>query len=269
MSVSQRPTNPTIQQIREVTQPVEILSRANSEHWLNDVYLRSVSPYFTKIFIKANMSPNAVTVIMIGIGKIAALSLLISGLPGALLAAALAQFQMVIDCSDGEVARWQEKYSPAGIFLDKVAHYTVEALVPVALGIRAAGGMSVFSSHVMTWWPWLGACLAVLVLLNKALNDAVHIARAQTGREKLEDVKTLREPTHGLLALLRSMTKFFPFQRIFHSIEMTMLIAVAAIVDAATGSLAWTQHLLVAMCVLAAVTVVGHFLAIMSSSRLK
>ena len=169
----------------------------------------------------------------------------------------------------GEVARWQEKYSPAGIFLDKVAHYTVEALVPVALGIRAAGGISVFSSSTMSWWPWLGACLAVLVVLNKALNDAVHIARAQTGREKLHDEKSVSAPSHAVLARLKSLTKFFPFQKIFHSIEMTMLILVAAIADSRTSSLIWTQHLLTGMVLAAGLTVIGHFLSIMSSSRLK
>ncbi len=28
---------------------------------------------------------------------------------------------------------------PAGVFLDKVGHYTTEALIPIVLGIRAAG----------------------------------------------------------------------------------------------------------------------------------
>ena len=140
----ERPSKPTVAQIREVTQPDEILSRANSEHWLNDVYLRKLSPYLTRHLVLLNISPNTVTVAMIAIGKIAALSLLIQGLPGATIAAILAQYQMVWDCSDGEVARWQQKFSPAGIFLDKVAHYTVEGLIPIALGIRAAGGISIF-----------------------------------------------------------------------------------------------------------------------------
>lgn len=268
MSSADRPSNPSIADIKSVTQPDSILSRANSEHWLNDVYLRKVSPYLTRLFIARNTAPNTITFLMIGIGKLAALSLLINGIPGAILAAVLAQFQMVVDCTDGEVARWQNKFSATGIFLDKVAHYTVEALVPVALGIRAAGGLSSFTAQP-TWWPWLGACVAVLVILNKSLNDAVHVSRALNGMEKLQDVRGMSAPHHSLLSSLRKLTKVIPFHRIFHSIEMTALALFAAVIDQMSGNTAGTQYLVIGLLVLSAVTVVGHFLSILSSSRLK
>ena len=269
MSNTNRPAKPTVAQIREVTQPADILSRANSEHWLNDVYLRKVSVYLTRHLVMLNVKPNTVTMIMIAIGKFAALALLIQGLPGAFLAAALAQYQMVWDCSDGEVARWQERYSPVGIFLDKVAHYTVEGLIPLTLGIRAAGGISVFKEATVQWWPWYGALLSVVILWNKAMNDAVHVARSHSGLEKLEDVKAVSAPQHSFLRSLRNATRIFPFQRIFHSIEMTMIIFVAAVVDAWRGDLRATQLTLLAMLSLAIVTLIGHFISIMSSSRLR
>lgn len=269
MTNIERPAKPTVAQIREVTQPAEILNRANSEHWLNDVYLRKVSVYLTRHLVMLNVSPNLVTMIMIAIGKFAALSLLIQGLPGALIAAVLAQYQMVWDCSDGEVARWQQKYSPAGIFLDKVAHYTVEGLIPITLGIRAAGGISIFGDSTVTWWPWYGALLAVVVLWNKALNDAVHVARSHSGLEKLADVKAVSAPNQSILRSLRKITRVFPFQRIFHSIEMTMIILGAAVVDSIRGDLRATQITLLAMLALSIVTLIGHFLSIMSSSRLR
>jgi phosphatidylglycerophosphate synthase len=264
-----RPKKPSVAQVRAVTQPAEILNRANSEHWLNDVYLRKVSVYLTRHLIMLNVSPNQVTMVMIAIGKLAALSLLIQGIPGALIAAVLAQYQMIWDCSDGEVARWQEKYSPAGIFLDKVAHYTVEGLIPVTLGIRAAGGISIFGDEATSWWPWYGALLSVVILWNKAMNDAVHVARSHSGLEKLADVKAVSAPNHSLLRSLRKITRVFPFQRIFHSIEMTMIILVAAVIDSVRGDLRATQITLLAMLTFAIVTLIGHFISIMSSSRLR
>ena len=50
---------------------------------------------------------------------------------------------------------------------------------------------------------------------------------------------------------------------------MTVLIAVAAIADLFVGELVATQFLLQFMLIAAAVTVIGHFVAIMNSSRLK
>lgn len=269
MSNSERPVKPTVAQVRAVTQPAEILNRANSEHWLNDVYLRKVSVYLTRHLVMLNVSPNTVTMVMIAIGKFAALALLIQGIPGAVIAAALAQYQMVWDCSDGEVARWQNKFSPAGIFLDKVAHYTVEGLIPVMLGIRAAGGISIFAEGSVSWWPWYGAILSVVILWNKSLNDSVHVARSHSGLEKLADVKAVSAPNHSVLRSLRNITRYFPFQRIFHSIEMTLIILVAALVDAYRADLRATQITVLAMLAIAIVTLIGHFISIMSSSRLK
>ncbi len=85
---------------------------------------------------------------------------------------------MLLDCSDGELARWRGRSSASGVFLDKLGHYTAEALIPVALGVRADGGLGSIGG-----WTTLGALLAGLVLFNKALNDMVHAARASAGLE--------------------------------------------------------------------------------------
>ena len=106
-----RPSRPTIAQIREVCQPETITGRRNSEHWVGDLYHRPISPYITRIFLRAGFSANAVTGVMILIGWAAAASLLIPGLPGGILAAVLGQLQMLIDCTDGEVARWNQSQS--------------------------------------------------------------------------------------------------------------------------------------------------------------
>ena len=55
---------------------------------------------------------------------------------------------MLWDCCDGEVARWRGTSSPMGVFLDKVGHYTVETLIALALGVRAAGGAGEVDAHL-------------------------------------------------------------------------------------------------------------------------
>ena len=258
--VTQRPT---LSEIRAVTQPPEIVNRANSEHWLGIPYFRRVSPYLTRWFIVWGMSPNSVTFVMMAVGASAAAALLVPGVIGGLLAALLAQLQMIVDCCDGEVARWQQRYSPVGFFLDKVAHYLAEGLVPLALGVRAAAG-----GAALEWqWAWYGAVLALLVVFNKALNDAVHVARAAGGLPRLTESRAVNAPANSVLRRARALTRFLPFQRAFHSVEMTFFAAVAALLD--RGGLAATRGLLAAMLAAAAVTVVGHFAAIMSSTRLR
>jgi phosphatidylglycerophosphate synthase len=256
------PDRPTIAELRAVTQPPSVTGRRNSEHWTGELYQRRLSPYLTRVLLGTAITANGVTVLMIVTGAAAGAALLIPGLLGAVLAALLGQLQMLWDCCDGEVARWRQTFSPVGFFLDKLGHTVAEAGIPLALGVRASG-------FEVGGWTTLGALLAVLVLVNKSLNDAVHLARSASGLPRLEDRAEEAAPRAAGVRRLRSLARFVPFHRAFHSVELTLLALVAAVVDAATGGLDGTRVLVVALVVAAAVTVVGHLAAILSSSRLR
>ena len=57
--------------------------------------------------------------------------------------------------------------------------------------------------------------------------------------------------------------------RIIQAVELSVLILVAAIVDAATGTLAATRVLAVAALAVGAVMAVAHLVAIVASRRLQ
>lgn len=263
----QRPSRPSIAEVRAICQPDAVRMRANSEHWVADAYLRKISPHLTRILLRTSISANGVTFLMILTGVGAASALLIPGLPGGVLAAILGQLQMLWDCCDGEVARWRETSSPKGVFLDRVGHYVTEGLIPIALGLRAAGFPD--SGWMASPWPLVGALLAVLILWNKALNDMVHVARAYNDLSKLADVKGVGVPQARGIRRLRSLARLFPFYRAYHSVELTLLALAAGIVDAFVGNLAATQALVAGLAILGVVTVTGHFIAILSSSKLR
>lgn len=262
-----RPERPTVAEIREICQPPSVRGRRNSEHWVADVYLRDISPYLTRVLVRTPISANQVTGLMILTGIGSAAALLIPGLPGGFLAAILGQMQMLWDCCDGEVARWRGTSSPTGVFLDRVGHYVTEALIPIALGLRAAGFPD--AGWLDTPWPLLGALLAVLILLNKSLNDMVHVSRAYNDLPRLAESADVAAPRSTGLRQLRSMARFVPFHRAYHSVELTLLALIASVVDVFLGDLLATQVLVAALLALGVITVIGHFIAIVSSGRLR
>jgi len=262
-----RPDRPTIAQIREVGQPPAVRGRRNSEHWVADVYLRDISPYLTRILLRTSITANGVTWLMVATGMSAAFALLIPGLPGAVLAALLGQLQMLWDCCDGEVARWRQTTSPKGVFIDRVGHYTAEGLIPIALGLRAAGFPD--QGWMDTPWPLIGALVSVLVLYNKALNDIVHVSRAYNNMPRLDEKAEVAAPRAGGLRRLRGLARYFPFHRAYHSVELTLLALVAAIIDVPLGDLAATRFLVAFLAVFGVLTVIGHLASILSSSRLR
>jgi phosphatidylglycerophosphate synthase len=262
-----RPAWPSIELLRQVTQPPAIRGRRSAEHWTGDLYMRRISPYLTRLLVRAGLSANAVTGLMIVSGAASGFALIIPGLSGAVLAVLLTQLQMLWDASDGEVARWRGTSSPLGIFLDRVGHYLTESLIPVALGVRAAGGLDGLPAGY--GWTTLGALLAVVIILNKSLNDMVHVSRAHAGLAKVADDEATTAPRAGGLARLRRLARFVPFHRLYHSIELSLLVLAAAVVDVVAGDLTGTRILLVALIPASLVAVAGHFLAIVSSSRLR
>jgi hypothetical protein len=86
---------------------------------------------------------------------------------------------------------------------------------------------------------------------------------------RLEDRAEEAAPRVTSVRRLRSLARFVPFHRVFHSVEMTLLALVAAVADAAMGGLEATRLLVAVLLAAAGVTVVGHLAAILTSSRLR
>ena len=260
---AERPARPTIAQLREVTQPPSVRTRAAAEHWVAHAYLRDLSPYLTRILLRAGFSANGVTWLMIISAAAAAMATGWPSLLGAILAVILVQVQMLLDCCDGEVARWRQTSSPIGVYLDRIGHYVAECGIAVALGVRATGQLQV--SGV---WISAGLLLGLLVALNKVENDLVHVARHYAGMPQMPDAEHVRAPRGGVLRSARRLARVIPFHRVFHSVELSILVLIAAIVDLFVGGAA-TKVLLAALVVAACLTLVGHLVAVLASSRLR
>ena len=245
-----RTSRPSIAELRAATQPPSIFERNSGEHWAGRLYVRRLSPYLTRLLIRTPLTPNGVTWLMIASGVAAAAVIALDdSVLTAVAAVVLIQLQILFDCSDGELARWQQRSSPIGIYLDRLGHWITEAALPIALGIRVDE-------------PVLGLVVAVLVLFVKGETALVHVARTEAGLGRVEDTVGVAAPRAGLLATLRRSAGRLPFYRAFVAIEFTALALVAALLDV-------ERELLVALVPIAAITALGHLLAILTSKRLR
>jgi phosphatidylglycerophosphate synthase len=226
--------------------------------------MRRLSPHLTRVFLGAGLSANAVTALMIPTGLLAALVLTFPGVAFAIGAALLIQLQLLLDCSDGEVARWRRTFSPLGIYLDQIAHYTTEAALPAALGVRADGGWDSIGG-----WTALGLGVSVLILLLKAETHLVLLARARSGQPVAEG-EPVDAPVHGTGRFrLRQGARLIPSVRPFQAVEASLLVLAAAVADAARGDLLGSRVLLAALGCAGLLAVTGHLLALIASDRLR
>jgi phosphatidylglycerophosphate synthase len=254
---------PSIAELRAVTQPEGLLARPGAEHWAGRLYMRRLSPYVTRMLVATPISANGVTWLMVATGLLAAFALSFPGVLAAIAAVVLAQLWLLLDCCDGEVARWRRTFSPTGIYLDHISHYSADAALLAALGVRAAGGWDSIDG-----WTTLGLLAAALLLLAKAESHLVFVARAVAG-SPADDGPEARAPRGPLLRRLRRGVAFVPFFRAFGLVNATLLALAAAIVDLIADDLVGSRSLLVFFLVAGGLTVVGQLAVILSSDRLK
>jgi hypothetical protein len=117
--------------------------------------LRRLSKPLSALAARRGWSPNALTLVSLAIGLSAA-GLFATGDRRALVVGAvLLQLSLIVDCSDGEVARLTGRYSTVGSWLDastdRVKEYA--AYAGLAAGAAASTGQSI-------WW-WAGATMAL------------------------------------------------------------------------------------------------------------
>jgi phosphatidylglycerophosphate synthase len=222
--------------------------------------MRKVSLRVTRALIGTSVTANQLTVVMIAAGVLSGAALLIPGLPGALLSVVLMQGYLLLDCVDGEVARWRGQSSALGVYLDRLGGYLADVAVMAGMGLRASSiGLS----------PYLVAGLAAAtgVLLLQASSDLVSVARAKSELGTASDQSVV--PRSAGLARIRQLISGTGVHRLCNGIECTLFLLVAAVADVFTGGLTATHVAVLVVTIEVWILVPAHIASIVSSSRLK
>src|SRR3954447_25909772 len=126
----------SVTQLRALAQPPEVMGRRNSEHWAGALYLRKLSIYVTRALLPTGISANGVTWLMTGTGIGGAAVLVWPSWWAVVICHLLMQLQILLDCSDGEIARVRRTRSSAGVYLDRIGHYLTEGALPLGVAIH-------------------------------------------------------------------------------------------------------------------------------------
>lgn len=139
-------------------------SSRGGDGFYSSFVVRPLSRKCTALGLRFNWSPNALTVVSLLVGLLSA-GLVWLGPPWAWIAAALLlQVALVIDCMDGEIARFTRRYSAFGGWLDGIGDRIKEYAVFAALAAVATREGSEVG--------WLLAIIAMVVVTARHLEDA-------------------------------------------------------------------------------------------------
>ncbi|MFE4533820.1 CDP-alcohol phosphatidyltransferase family protein [Streptomyces scopuliridis] len=256
---------PSVAELRPVVHPAGVKDRRSGEHWAGRLYMREISLRVDRYLVNTRVTPNQLTYVMTVAGALAAPALLVPGIPGAVLGVLAVQLYLLLDCVDGEIARWKKQYSMTGVYLDRVAAYLCDAAVLLGFGLR---GADLWGTGRIDWlWAFLGTLAALGAIMVKAETDLVGVARHQQGLAPVKEAAS--EPRSSGMALARRAAGALKFHRLILGIEASLLILLLAILDSVRGDLFFTRLGIAVLAGIAVVQTLLHLVSILASSRLR
>ena len=124
------------------------LANRSNDGFFSVLVLRRLSKPITAFSVRFGISPNLITFVSLVIGFYAAY---LFTQREYLIGAILFQLSLIVDCSDGEVARYTRKFSNFGRWFDASTDRVKEYTVYAALAYSAPESM----------WPWAIALMAL------------------------------------------------------------------------------------------------------------
>jgi phosphatidylglycerophosphate synthase len=140
---------------------LRMANRAN-DGFFSVFFLRKFSKLLTWLAVRVNATPNQVTLISFAIGLYSAYSFSQGSFWWIFLGAVLLQLSIIVDCVDGELARYTRKFSKLGAWLDAVTDRVKEYMVFLGLAIGAEkNGRDL----------WIPAIIMMLIQTFRHLSD--------------------------------------------------------------------------------------------------
>ena len=126
-----------IESLNDARLRLKLANRAN-DGFYSVFFLRKISKLFTWLAVRLKMTPNQVTLISFAVGLLSAFGFSRGNFWSIFIGAALLQLSIIIDCVDGELARYTRQFSQLGAWLDAITDRIKEYLVFFALAYGAA-----------------------------------------------------------------------------------------------------------------------------------
>jgi phosphatidylserine synthase len=129
----------TVKAISKIKIPMLRLKLANraNDGFFSVFFLRRVSKLLTWAAVKVGATPNQVTIASFAIGLYAAFLFAQGGTWSLIGGAILLQVSIIVDCVDGEIARYTRKFSELGAWLDAITDRVKEYAVFLGLAYGA------------------------------------------------------------------------------------------------------------------------------------
>ncbi len=162
----------TIRQLRDTLQKNQLG---------HPILQRVLSIYITRLILPTRITANQVTIMMILVGVLSAVPLFFGYVWTGI---ALSYLCVLLDASDGEVARYRKTYSLKGIYLDLVNHLGVLPWFFLALGYAASQTQTGWMQTAVMLAGTIGALSFILRRANGDIHREIYVHHYTAHKER-------------------------------------------------------------------------------------
>ncbi|WP_329522333.1 CDP-alcohol phosphatidyltransferase family protein [Spirillospora sp. NBC_01491] len=132
----------------------------------------------TRWAAREGLTPNTVTLISLAVGLLAALWFAAGTRTGMVVGAVLFYLAFVLDCVDGQLARYRRMVSPLGAWMDAIGDRAKEYAVYAGLAVGAAAAPPDSSVHAGSVWGLAVAAMALQTVRHMVDSSGLESAPA-------------------------------------------------------------------------------------------
>jgi phosphatidylglycerophosphate synthase len=229
------------------------LSVKERDDFFTTFFVSTWSPYVTKVCARLRLTPTGVTAISVAFAVAAAVLFGVGGRPALVAGAVLLYLGFVLDCVDGQLARYTRHFSAWGGWLDTMADRAKEYVVYAGLGYGATA-----AGHR---YGWALAVAAMTLQTVRHMTDtwygALHDEAARRPKaatagggigDKLNAASTRVQADTGSVSYWLKRTVVFPIGERWALIALAValfdpLVALVAVLTWGTLAFAYTGAL--------------------------
>jgi len=155
---------------------LKMANRAN-DGFFSVFFLRRVSKLLTWAAVKIGATPNQVTIASFAIGLYAAFLFAQGDTWSLILGAILLQISIIVDCVDGELARYTRKFSELGAWLDAITDRVKEYAVFLGLAYGA------YVQNGQNLWVLAAVLMAIQTFRHLSDYNFSQVVKARSAEE--------------------------------------------------------------------------------------
>jgi hypothetical protein len=155
---------------------LKMANRAN-DGFFSVFFLRRVSKLLTWVAVKIGATPNQVTIASFAIGLYAAFLFAQGDTWSLIVGAILLQVSIIVDCVDGELARYTRKFSELGAWLDAITDRVKEYAVFLGLAYGA------FVQNGQNLWVLAAVLMAIQTFRHLSDYNFSQVVKARSAEE--------------------------------------------------------------------------------------